>query len=317
MFKGLFSGLDHPLANRRILKESLAVVAGANSRLGVQRAIELAQSLGGMEQHASWYINTTEELENATVFPLRRLTREYLALLRTDRMRASQLSSQLANLHNNFLGLYVQCVQNYTTGTKGSQEIKGKLHVVCARILSNAYNLLKWRYLGHCTMENDIWQPVGMACLVVTKQNIMGKAVQIRDRKTSVSLEYIKLILLQCSSPENLEDAEMDFADRVIDNVAPMVALLSQPQGGETHCVNATSGQPPARLQEAMQSPSSTTFYINAKAAAAHLSNAVMSGMAGNGYPSGLDVAAKISFSGTASPTLVNPVLEHLIACWS
>jgi hypothetical protein len=313
MLKLFGNKVDHPLADpdevQRVLKDLPAQEAAA-----------------ALDSAAAWYeslIATSEfrleqrleiilKLDEAVLAHTRRLARDYLVAPRQTRAHEYRLWQINHNYWSALADAYGDTLRRYGADEKAGSAIKPQLALLCARCLNACGGRLKWQQFRYGPIAPDLWLSAGTAWLAAVRAQVAGQSVQIyaNGGTTTPEAEYLRVLVLYSSSPDNLLPVEIEIAERLIAHLLANFSLTDQARPENVYWVDVAKPLPPTRLARIPEITPTLHFYATGSALDA-LGQLRMSIEKRNALP------GEINFGAQYSPRLVLHVIEHLALCWA
>ena len=311
---GLFTAKgEHPLADAREAKRVLGELPAKDPVAALDSAGAWLESLP-----ATTDFRPERRLElilqiDETVLPqTRRLCREYLTakrLGRTQEFRHWQINRRY---WGHLVVAYEDVMVRYLGGEKGADAIKSHLPLLCARLLHAYSGRLKWDLFRYGPIDPQVWAASGGAYLAALQARAHRKSIRLygADSETTVEAEYLRLLIFQASSMDNLLPVEIEIAERIIAHVLTTFTLIDHAHPDNVYWVDIQKPLRPTRLAKLPEITPGLRFFNTRSAldALAKLRAAV--DMTGN-------LPAEINFGGQYSAQLALPVMNHLATCWA
>jgi hypothetical protein len=305
--------VDHPLADdaevQRVLKELPAQEASA-----------------ALDSAAAWYesLMATAEFSpearldlllrlDETVLPhTRRLARDYLVTPRQTRAHEFRLWQIDHNHWERLAAAYEDTLCRYVDDDKGAAALRPQLPLLCARLLNACGNRLKWQQFRYGPVTPELWTSAGLAWLTAVRAQVAGVQVSLyaNSGTTTPEAEYLRILILSSSSPDNLLPVEIEIAERLIAHLLPNFSLTDQARPDNVYWVDAEKPLPPTRLARIPEITATLRFY-GTGSALAELGKLRASIVARGALP------GEINFGAQYSPRLALQVIDHLAACWA
>jgi hypothetical protein len=313
MLKFFGNKVDHPLADpaavQRVLKELPAQEAAAALDSAAAWCESLvATSEFGLEQRLALVM----QLDDAVLAHTRRLARDYLVAPRQTRADEYRLWQINHNYWSALSDAYGDTLRRYGADDKAAAAIKPQLALLCARLLNACGGRLKWQQFRYGPIAPDLWQSAGAAWLAALRAQVANLPVNLYANAgtTTPEAEYLRVLVLYSSSPDNLLPVEIEIAERLIAHLLANFSLTDLARPENVYWVDATKPLPPTRLARIPEITPTLRFYATGSALES-LGQLRASIEKRNALP------AEINFGAQYSPRLVLQVIEHLALCWS
>lgn len=310
----LFSSkVDHPLANpkeaRRVLNELPALDAAA----ALDSATAWLESLVNTDEFRSERrLELILQIDEAVLPQTRRLARDYLVTVQ--QTRAQEFRSWQLN-HGYWKSLaaaYRDILHRFHEGGKGADAIRPSLPLLYTRLLHACGGKLKWEQFRYGPLDDGLWALAGEVYLDAVKAQMATARVALygQGSTTTPEAEYLRLLVLHASSPDNLLPVEIEIAERVIAHLLPNFVLTDQVRPENVYWVDAARPLPPTRLVRVPDTAPTLRFFATGSALGALSELRAMIEARG-------ELPGEVNFGGQYSPRLVLPVIGHLADCWS
>jgi hypothetical protein len=313
MLKMFGTKVDHPLADadevERVLKELPAQEAAA-----------------ALDSAAAWYeslVATTEfrperrldlllRIDEAVLSHTRRLARDYLVAPRQTRAHEFRLWQVNHNYWTHLAAAYEDTLARCRADEKAIAAIRPQLALLCARHMNACGGRLKWQQFRYGPISADLWASAGAAYLDAVRAQVTDMTVSLYANAgtTTPEAEYLRVLILYSSSPDNLLPIEIEIAERLIAHLLPSFSLTDLAKPDNVYWVDAAKPLPPTRLARIPEITPTLRFYGTGSALET-LGQLRATIEARNALP------AEINFGAQYSPRLVMQVIDHLAACWS
>lgn len=307
------SKIDHPLADgdefQRVLKDLPAMEAAA----ALDSAAAWYESLiGNSEFRLERCLEIVLQLDEAVLAHTRRLARDYLVTPRQTRADEYRLWQVNHHYWSALADAYGDMLRRYVADDKGASAIKPQLALLCARHLHACGGRLKWQQFRYGPIAPDLWLGAGAAWLAALRAQVTNLPVKLyaNTGTTTPEAEYLRVLVLHSSSPDNLLPVEIEIAERLISHVLAKFSLTNLARPENVYWVDAAKPLPPTRLARIPEITPTLFFYATGSAlsALAQLREYIEKH---NALPS------EVNFGAQYSPKLVLQVIEHLAMCWA
>lgn len=309
---GFFSAKpDHPLADAKEARRVLNELPAQEPAAAIDSATAWFESLvATVEFKPERRLELIFQIDEAVLPQTRRLAREYLTSPRQTRSQEYRLWQLSRGYWAELAAAYEDSLSRLRAGEKGVEALKPQLAMLCARLLHAYGGRLKWDQFRYGPVDSGVWQAAGTAYLDTAAAGLAQKAVTLFGGETNPEAEYLKLLLFQSSSMDNLLPIEIEIAERLIAFLLPSFALTAEVRPDNVYWVDAAKPLPPTRLAKLPEVTPTLRFFATASALDAVAGLRARIDATGN-------LPAEINFGGQYSPRVVLPVLDHLAACWA
>ncbi len=306
---------NHPLGDPKELKRVLTSLPGEAIK-AVDEIYGWFESLRVADDfHLDQMFDVVSSLDEAAQPHLRRLLRDYLQSSPLSKSDEKRLWTMCFNYWGEVAGLYAYCIERLRQNQKGRghEGFKGKLPLAATRLLAARSSQLKWIEYRYGSIGEDLWRGLGRPYLNAETEGYAQKLVQLYPGvpgTTSVSQQYLQVLVRSSSSMGTLLPVEIELADRLIAYFLPGFVLSAECLPGSVYWVDAASGLPPTRLvQPPEQLPSSLRFFLPGTVSQA-LSEMVRTVERGS-------LPADLNLGGDYPAPVVFKVLQHLSLYWA
>jgi len=310
---GFFSGSksDHPLADAKQAKQIAAEIVRLEAAKGIDEATGWFESLAGVPEFSpSLRLERTLEIAAASIAHTRRQSRDYLAEEGSTTRTRQQLWQRNHGYWVRLEEALQRCLADDVPGKTGLGEA---MPLALTNLLAALGMELRWIQLRHGPVSREIWGRLGQAYL----RAIAAQVAELRvnalgsgDTGTSATREYLKALVFQASSLDNLRPLEVAIAERLITAFLPRFALGGEAVAGCVYWVDAGCDAPPARLTQLPAAAPGLRF-ISPGSGLPDMQQLRQQIAATRILPR--DIAGAEEFPAEA----VLRVLDHLILCWS
>lgn len=304
---------DHPFADTREAARALNEFPSQDPAMALDSATAWLESLMATTGFkAERRLELVLQIDQAVLPQARRLGREYLTSPRLSRVQ--ELKWWQVNRHYwaELALAYEDLLKRYRD-EKGADSLKSQLNLIYVRLLHAYGNQLKWDQFRYGPIAENIWTAAGAVYLAAVQAKLGQKNIGLypgATTATTVEREYLKMLLFQASSMDNLLPIEIEIAERVISHLLPSFTLMATNSPDDVYWVDVAKPLPPTRLAR-LPEITPTLRFFSTRQGLASLGSLQHSVESTGGLP------AAINFGGQYSPRVVLPVLEHLAACWA
>jgi len=285
------SASDHPMRNPKEAKRILEALP--------------AEDLKGLEELAHWHESVSAAegfkpperaalliaIDDAAQPRLRKASREYFAATRPSRYQENRIWTQMHEY-------WKQAGVAFARAVDGAAQADPKgLPAVAVRALRSFAQQLKWQYLRYGPIDAAAWG-------AMSRVFALAEARGLAETKH----EYMKALMFSAASPDSLLAAEVEFAERVIGELAPKCALAAAPAPGLLYWLDLARPMAPARITKPPQASPGLRCFGPAGATAA-LQEMIERLERTHDLPGGL--------LGGQDPEMALEVLRHLAFVWA
>ena len=311
---GLFAAKPgHQLADARELRRLLDELPALEPAAALERADAQLDSLVATEDlKLDHRFGLIVQIDGAVLAQATRLGREYLGAVDLNRVAEFKLWGQNHGYWSRLAAAYAGVLRRYRDDGRAGEALKPVLAQACARLLRACGGQLKWQQFRYGPPADEIWAAAGSAWLTACEAGLERKSVPLggSGQASSVEAEYLKLLLFQASSMDNLLPVEIEIAERLIGHLVPFFKLTEQVHPFNVYWVDPAKPLPPTRLAKLPEITPTLRFFATRTALDA------LKGVQLKIEATG-ELPADINFGGAYAPRVVLPVCEHLAECWA
>jgi hypothetical protein len=312
----LFGGSkgDHPLAD---LKDARRVITELPSDPSTALA-ELTHWLESVSAEPTFKPDhramVVQMLDEAAQAHARKLSREYVSSPRMTKAQEVRLWEILyAFWKEDALALSAP-VEAAAAGAKGAEGLKGLLPMLAVRSLRAVAQQMKWRYVRYGLPQDEVWATVNRMYSAVEARKIAQSRVKPYagvPSESSPEQEFVRIVMFVACSPNSLPPLEIELAERLIAQFAPLFAFSTQLLPDMAYWLDLGGAQGPVRMQSAPQQSSAGLRFFGAGSALEEIERLMETIRATHQVPT------DINLGGSYAPEAVLHVLEHLNTYWS
>jgi hypothetical protein len=311
---GLFAAKSgHPLADTREAKRVLGELPAQDPAAALDAAGAWLESLPATADfRPERRLELILQIDETLVPQTRRLCREYLTAKRQGRTQEFRQWQINRRYWGHLVVAYEDVMVRYLGGEKGAEAIKSHLPLLCSRLLHAYGSRLKWDQFRYGPIDPQVWAAAGGTYQAALQARADKKVIRLygAESETSVEAEYLRLLVFQASSMDNLLPVEIEIAERVIAHVLPAFVLIEQVHPDNVYWVDIHKPLRPTRLAKLPEITSGLRFF-NTRSALAALAKLRATVEATGNLP------AEVNFGGQYSAQVALPVLNHLMANWA
>lgn len=310
---GLFSPkADHPLADAKEVRRLLSELPALEATVALDRAVAWLESLAvNPEFRPERRLELTLQIDEAVAPQAGRLARDYVMPTQS-RARAYRLWQTGHAYWAALAGAYRQALAPHADDAASIGISRPQLALVCAHLLHAQGSGLKWEQFRYRPLDGRLWQLAGETYLEACRGKVATAAVRLHAHTvgTTPEAEYLRILILQSSSMDNLPPVEIEIAERLITHLLPAFSLTDQARPDNVYWVDLTKPLPPTRLAVIPEITPTLRFFATGSALAAL--GSLRAAIAANG-----ELPVEVNFGGRYASGVVLRVLEHLRICWS
>ena len=309
----LFANRDeHPLADEAEADRLLKELPSQDPAAALDNAAATCDSLTtGLALRPEYRLQLLLLIDEAVLAHTRRLARDYLLAPRQTRAQEFKLWQINQRYWISLAEAYEDSLRRYREGEKGASAMKSMLPVLCARHLSACGNLLKWQKFRYGQIDGQLWGVAGQTWLEALRGRFTQARVQLyQNVLTSTEAEYLRLLILHSSSPDNLLPVEIEIAERLIAHLLPEFSLTDQARPENVYWIDPSKPLPPTRLARIPEITPNLRFYATGSALKAL--NELRGIIEARG-----SLPVEINFGAQYAPRRVLQVITHLAECWA
>lgn len=245
---GLFkSKSEHPLVSPREAKAICADLMRMEAARGLDEAAGWFASLAGVDGFpARLRLERLQELVTASLAHTRRQSRDYLTDTSLQRLQQQQQWQRNFEYWQHLAEALQRC-RDEAAASKDQQT------PILASLLAALGQQLRWLRLRHNQGPAELWRQLGQAYLQAVQLASADCAVATLgagEGNTTPAQEYLKVLVFQASSLDNLNPVEIVLAERLIGHFLPRFVLSVTAFPGCVFWIDAEKPAPPARLTQ-------------------------------------------------------------------
>ena len=318
MILSLFSARpDHPLADPKELKRTLGEIPLDNAFKAVDEISGWLESLSNAEGfRVDLLFEIARQLDDAAQPHLRKLARDYLQSPRLSKSEERKLWSASHAYWELLAGLCDRCLQQFADqpkGDKGVDALRPQLPLLAGRALHALGQMATWVEFRYGPVPEALWRRAGRAYLVAEAGKAHQNSFQLYAQQavsTTVSGEYLHVLLLAASSLDSLMPLEIELADRLIAHFVPDFEFVAEARPHSVYWVDAAAAQAPKRMAKLPQVVTPSLRFFAPGAAPESLAALIRQVERG-------DLPDELSLGAQYQPRTVLPVLRHLALYWA
>ena len=303
----------HPLIDAKEAKRVAAEIAGRDPQNAVEEAGNWLESLAAADGFKlALRLERVMLLDEAAIVAARRFGRDYVTQPRPNRTQEFKLWEANQGYWKQLVSAYANCVARYRVPEKDADQIKPQLPLLYGRLINGLAAQLKWDQFRYGPIGADFWATLGGVYLSAVEAKLEKKpqVLYAGGVETTIEAEYLKALIFQASSMDNLTPLEIEVAERFIAYFLPFFLLVREVRPENVYWVDAAKPLPPTRLAKLPEVTPTLRFFNGTRALEA-VEKTIEQIRAEARVPPG------INLGGVYGPETVLPVLEHLAMCWA
>lgn len=311
---GLFSAKgSHPLVDAREAKRVLGELPAQDPATAVDAASAWLESLpASADIRLERRLELVLQIDEILLPQTRRLCRDYLSAKRAVRAQEFRQWQQNRRYWGELVVAYEDVMARYLEGEKGADAIKANFPLLCARLLHAYGDRMKWDQFRYGPIDPALWAASGATYLAAVQARVHQKPLRLygTGSETTVEAEYLRLLVMEASSMDNLLPVEIEIAERLVAHLLLHFTLTDQVRPENVYWVDFQKAVRPTRLARLPEITESLRFFSTQAALAA------LEGLRQRILATG-NLPPEVNFGGQYSAQLALPVVNHLAACWA
>lgn len=305
---GFFSNKsEHPLASPKEAKSICAELTRMEAAKGLDEAAGWFASLAGVDGFPpKLRLERLQELVTASLAHTRRQSREYLTDISIPRLQQQQQWQRNFEYWQHLAEALERCRDEATAS-------KDQLLLILTHLLTALGLQLRWLRLRHSQVPAELWMQLGQTYLQTVQLGAAERSVATLgagESTTTPTQEYLKALVFQASSLDNLKPIEIVLAERLIGHFLPRFVLSVTAFPGCVYWIDADKSAPPARLTQ-MPAAIASIRYLSPGDALANMQQLYEKILATRQLPR--EIAGVEELPAEAALR----VIDHLLQCWS
>ncbi len=311
---GFFSSKTaHPLADPREAKRMLAELATGEGLTVAEEATGWLESIvADADFKLAPRLELVLKLDEALVAQARRLARDFPTLAAAGRARETRQWEVGHGYWQALADAYSDCIARHRAPEKDADAIRGQLPLLYGRLINALAAKLKWKQFRYGPVEPEFWQTLGGIYLAAADARLEQKSLPLYagSGETTIEAEYLKVLVFQATSLDNLKPLQIEIAERLIIHFLPWFSLIRESRPENVYWVDAGKALPPTRLARLPEITPTLRFFNGTRAVAAVAKT--IEQIRGDGrVPPGINLGAQYE------PDTVIPVLDHMAMYWA
>lgn len=305
---GFFSSKsEHPLASPKEAKSICAELTRMEAAKGLDEAAGWFASLAGVDGFPpKLRLERLQELVTASLAHTRRQSREYLTDIGIPRLQQQQQWQRNFEYWQHLAEALERCRVEAAAS-------KDQLPLILTHLLTALGLQLRWLRLRHSQVPTELWTLLGQTYLQVVQLGAAERSVATLgagESTTTPTQEYLKALVFQASSLDNLKPIEIVLAERLIGHFLPRFILSATAFPGCVYWIDADKSVPPARLTQ-MPAATPSIRYLSPGDALTNMQQLHEKILATRQLPR--EIAGVEELPAEAALR----VIDHLLQCWS
>lgn len=269
---GLFSGKsEHPLADPKGARELFDRLNRSDPLEAIEEIDSWLESASGDEQiKPQRRVEVLFQLDDIGTAAARKLAREYLMLAGSGRGQNYKLWQANRKYWQQLAASCRTVIGQFEADKKLYEEMRSVLPALQARLLRAYAGCLKWDQFRYGPLDPDLWQRAGRVYLQAEKYRWLDKKQSLGDgTQTTVSDEYLRLLLFQAASMDRLQPMEIELAEALLAFFLHEFSLTEKVKPENVYWVDAGKPLPPTRLAKLPEITPTLRFFATANALSA------------------------------------------------
>ena len=306
----------HPLCDTKERKRVLGALLAGDAFKVVEEIYGWFESLRRADGlSAEQLFDIVSQLDETGYHKVRRLTRDYLYSSRLSKSEERRLWSMCFNYWGELAGLYAHCAELIGRGPKdkATEPLKSIRPLLLSRQMAAGANQLRWMLYGYSVIGEDLWRSVGKAFARAVAVGEAQEPVRLYpgiEKSTSVTEQYLHLLVLSASSTDSLMPSEIDLADRLIDHLLPHFVFSETFHKDSVYWIDFAEGRPPTRLAREPAALVPTLRFFSPGSSYQELNALIQAVEQG-------EIPESLLLGGNYSANAVLRVLRHLALYWA
>ena len=309
----LFNKTTHPLADAREVKRILAGITSGEPLNAVEDAGAWIESLAADQSFKlAQRLDLLRKLDQAALAQARRLGRDYPALEGAGRTKEAR-QWELGHSYWQQLGAaYLDCIARYRAAEKEEEAVRPLLPLIYGRLIEALASQLKWKRFRYGPVEPEFWMTLGGVYLAAVDAKVAQKPMPFYagHADSTIEAEYLKVLIFQATSMDNLQPLAIEIAERFIAYFLPYFSLIREVRRDNVYWVDAAKPLPPTRFAKLPEITPTLRFFNGTRAMEA-VAKTIEQIRSEGRVPPGINLGAQYDVA------TVLPVLEHLAMCWA
>lgn len=301
---GLFAPRNvHPLADARELQEIIDALPRNNPLKALDEITGWLDSLiAAVDIPGERFFDAVQQLEKASVQPLRRVAGDYLHASRLARSEEKRLWSVSHGCWRLLADAYERIAEQ-----PGLKSIL--LPAACSGMVAAIRNQIRWEQYHYGPTDAALWRRMGRIVLMAEQADCADRLVRGPDEQMrSVNGEYLHAMAFQAASVDSLLPLEIDLADHLIAHFIGGCVITREAEHDSVYWVDLALPKPPLRLARMpAEATASQRFFKPIEAAESFR-------LLLQRLELGEDMPHEINLNGLFSTRQIMPVLHHLAA---
>lgn len=244
---------DHPLADPKEARRHLDALPDDDPLKALEELAHWHESVAAAEGfRPDARFELLFLLDEAAQPRLRKVSRDYLATSRPSRFQESRLWTQAYEYCRQCGHAYGRAIDAVLQDAKGADAARALLPLALARALRTVAQQVKWLHLRYAPVDAAIWRLLnGVFAFAESRGLADARVASLYSGvagETSPRLEYVRALVLDIISPDSLLPVQVEAAERLIGDFAPVFTLGAQPAPEATHWIDLAQGMAPQRL---------------------------------------------------------------------
>lgn len=305
---------DHPLVDPKEVRR----IAGAaiSNKKPEQALVEITgwfESLAGADGFTpTLRFERIIELAAASLPHARRCAREFLVGTRQSRLQEQQCWQRNSTYWTQLAQALERCMEDAGANPKAADAMQPHRAELLTAMLMAYAGQLYWAQLRHGPINAEFWAKLGYTYLRSVREKTAERRVHpfgLHEEETTLAHEYLKALIFNASSMDNLLPLEIALAERFIAHFLPHFILSTEAFAGSAYWADAGQALPPSRLTKLPAIAPGLRFF--GPGTALEAVKKMRTRIAGGAQ---ID---EVNLGGQFPADKLIPVLDHLAMCWS
>ncbi len=199
--------VDHPLADDVELQRVLKDLPAQEASVALNSAAAWYESVAATKEfRPERRLELLLQIDEAVLPHTRRLARDYLVAPRQTRAHEFRLWQINHDYWAHLAIAYGDTLRRCRNDDRAMAAIKPQLALLCARHFNACGGRLKWEQFRYGPIEGELWSTAGAAYLDAVKAQVTDMKVNLYGNTgaTTPEAEYLRVLVLYASSPDNL-----------------------------------------------------------------------------------------------------------------
>lgn len=302
---------DHPLSDARVLQRVLAELAAMTPEAGLREASEWIEVLKfEPETDPTESLRILASISECVQPHARQVSESFITASLTHspgRFALWRLVRKYVHEVNQRYGELLLLLE------KAKHPTPALVSEAMVRLMRAACVAQRLDALHYVSGDTQHWSQIGRAWKLAQAYGIGKRAVRIRigrPTETTFDTEYMRSVALASAALDELDEAQIDQAARLIHYVLPFLRLDPRISTDSLFWIDPLQGKPPVRMQKPPQEPEPSLLYFSCGKAIDTLRE--MDSLIHHGT-----IPPAVGLDRTDATLRFGPLLQHMIQHWS